>query len=181
MKKFSSFFLFSIFLLFLAGCVPEEVKQGLVTFSSKNIVGYEGKPVVIDSQFLPAMYKIDSYAEENNVKIVVTSSFRTPDQKLTGTIVAPAKRSNHLAGHAIDMNVEYKGVLYESYSLKKAKLGKLPSNVRNFINDIRKDKSLLWGGDFSNEDPVHIDDGLNEKAPAVWQERVEACQSETAS
>jgi len=175
MKRFFSFFLFSTLLLLLAGCSTPEVKQSLVTYSSKNIVGFDNKTILIDYQFLPAMYRIGSYAAMNNVKVVVTSSFRTPNQKLTGTIVPPAKNSNHLAGHAIDMNVEYNGVLYESDSLKKANLKNLPPNVRNFISAVRHDKGLQWGGDFLTEDPVHIDDGLNDDMVA-WQQRVDACQ-----
>jgi len=177
MKRFS-FPVLSLAFLLLLSCVTQKPEKALVIYKSDNIVGNENKTVLVDSLFLPAMYRIDSYAQINNVRIVVTSSFRTPDQKLTMTIVPPAKMSNHLAGHAIDMNIEYNGVLYESGSLKKSNLNKLPPNVRNFINDIRKDKGLRWGGDFSNEDPVHIDDGLNENS-LNWKERFDACQDET--
>ena len=36
----------------------------------------------------------------------VTNAFRKENQKLGGTIVTPASKSNHLVGHAIDMNLE---------------------------------------------------------------------------
>ncbi|HBM17387.1 MAG TPA: hypothetical protein DD381_13755 [Lentisphaeria bacterium] len=159
----------------LFSCVSEKTKDILVSYKSSNIEGYENKPVIIDSEFLSAMYRIDHYAKINGVKIIVTSSFRTPDQTLEETIVPPSKRSNHLAGHAIDMNVEFNAILYDSKVLKKSNLNRLPPNVRNFINDIRNDKGLRWGGDFSNEDPVHIDDNLNSN-PIAWQERFDACQ-----
>lgn len=176
MDNKGSFFLIAFLsILILSSCVPEQSKDILVSYKSANIIGYEDKPVIVDSQFLPSMYKIDSYARNNGVIIYVTSSFRTPDQKLTGTIVTPSKRSNHLAGHAIDMNVFYDGVLYDSRVLRKSKLDNLPSNVKNFINDIRKDKTLRWGGDFKIEDPIHIDDDLNSN-PSVWQSRFDACQ-----
>lgn len=174
-KKNYLLFFFPLFLFLLVSCVPEKPKDILVSYKSANIVGYENKPVIVDSQFLPSMYRIDSYAKENGVIVYVTSSFRTPDQVLTGTIVSPSKRSNHFSGHAIDMNVFYNGNLYDSNLLRKSNLKNLPYNVRNFINDIRQDKSLRWGGDFKDEDPVHIDDYLNNN-PLAWEERVKACQ-----
>ena len=36
----------------------------------------------------------------------VTNAFRKENQILDETIVPPASRSNHLVGHAIDMNLE---------------------------------------------------------------------------
>ncbi|MEI6056451.1 MAG: M15 family metallopeptidase [Lentisphaerota bacterium] len=179
-KKSHSFSLLALlfiplFLFLLTSCVPEKPKDILVSYKSANIIGYENKPIVIDSEFLPSMYRIDSYARENGVIVYVTSSFRTPDQILTGTIVHSSKRSNHLAGHAIDMNVFYNGDLYDSNLLRKSNLKNRPCNVRNFINDIRKDKTLRWGGDFKDQDPVHIDDNLNSD-PNAWQARFDACQ-----
>lgn len=177
-KKSHSLFLVTLLILLLTSCVPEKPKNILVSYKSANIIGYADEPVIIDSEFLPSMYRIDSYARENGVIIYVTSSFRTPDQILTGTIVPPLKRSNHLAGHAIDMNIYYNGVLYDSRVLKNSNINRLPQNIKNFINAIRDDKTLRWGGDFKNEDPVHIDDGLNNNSD-VWQDRFNACQYET--
>ena len=37
---------------------------------------------------------------------MVTHAFRTKDQNLDGTVVTPASKSNHLVGHAIDMNLD---------------------------------------------------------------------------
>ena len=37
---------------------------------------------------------------------MVTHAFRTKDQNLDGTVVTPASKSNHLVGHAIDMNLK---------------------------------------------------------------------------
>lgn len=174
-KRSISLLLVSLLILSLVSCVPGKPKDILVSYKSPNIIGYENKPVIIDSEFLPSMYRIDSYARKNGVIIYVTSSFRTPGQILTGTIVTPAKISNHLAGHAIDMNIYFNGILYDSKDLKAVNLNNLPYNVRNFINDIKHDKTLRWGGDFKNEDPVHIDDGLNND-PMAWQMRFNACQ-----
>ena len=37
---------------------------------------------------------------------MVIHAFRTKDQNLNGTVVTPASKSNHLVGHAIDMNLK---------------------------------------------------------------------------
>lgn len=38
--------------------------------------------------------------------------------------------------------------------------------------DISSDQTLRWGGDFSKEDPVHIDDNLNHRNPARWDAKL---------
>ena len=176
-----SFIIWTVLFLLLTGTacfyiIPVEDK-GLVVFKSSNIKGYKNKPVIVDSLFVPAMKRINSYAKSNNLTIWVTSSFRKANQKIKGAIVTPAVKSNHLAGHAIDMNIEYKGKWYDSHSMKKNRYSKLPQNIKNFFDDIRKDKELRWGGDFKTQDPVHIDDYLN-KNLSKWQIRFEICQKD---
>lgn len=168
-----------LFSLFLNGCVserPKEIKKGLITYKTSNLEGYDNHQVVVDLAFVPCMDKINNYARENNVVICVTHSFRRKNQKLTKTIVPMATKSNHLVGHAIDMNVLFNGVLYESKDMYKTKWDTLPLNVKNFLNQVRKDPILRWGGDFSPEDPVHIDDKLFSRNPALWQKLYETYQ-----
>ena len=38
--------------------------------------------------------------------MLVIHAFRHKDQNLDGTVVTPVSKSNHLVGHAIDMNLE---------------------------------------------------------------------------
>ena len=57
---------------------------------------FSGKPCRADVQFLPSLEKINTYAEEANVIIHVSSSFRTTTN-VRGAIVKPATFSNHLA------------------------------------------------------------------------------------
>ena len=40
------------------------------------------------------------------VTVWVTHAFRKDGQDIGGTIVPPASKSNHLVGHAIDMNLD---------------------------------------------------------------------------
>ncbi len=178
--------IWGFFLLLLAGtiffyiCSCKSVSthpKGLVEYKSPNIVGYENKPILIDYYFLNSMKRINNYAKENNLKLYVTSSFRKANQEINGAIVPPARMSNHLAGHAIDMNIEYKGKWYDSKLMYKRNFQNLPANVQRFFYDLRKDKELRWGGDFNRQDPVHIDDYLN-KNPKAWQKRFNIVQNQ---
>jgi len=90
--------------------------------------------------------------------------------------VEPKENSNHLAGHALDMNVRTGGQLYNSKKLKVSNFATLPPNIQTFLNAIRNDSGLRWGGDFQDEDPVHIDDNLNSDMTS-WRRRYDATQN----
>ncbi len=115
---------------------------------------------------MPALDKINAYAEKADVYIHVTSSFRT-SSNVGGAIVKPATRSNHMAGHAIDMNVVYDNRRRFANAAELARFPKVAEPVKKFIQLIKDDRGLRWGGDFSAKDPVHIDDNLNGDM-AVW-------------
>jgi hypothetical protein len=135
---------------------------------------FTGATVIADVEFVDSLEAINRHAGNSNVQVHVTHSFRGSGQTVQGAIVTPATRSNHLAGHAIDMNVRSGGRLYTSADL--GNLQSCPQNVRNFINAIRNDPRLRWGGDFGRSDPVHIDDGLNNDI-AAWQRRFNTTQA----
>jgi hypothetical protein len=186
MKKYftDSTYLWTAILLLLSGtvfiyisaCKPVAIPQkGLTIYKTSNIIGYNNKPVIVDYYFINCMNRLNSYAKKNHLTLFVTSSFRKANQKINGAIVTPAKRSNHLAGHAIDMNIQSNGNWYDSKSMRRKNLKNLPKNIQIFFNDIRKDKTLRWGGDFSRQDPVHIDDYLNKNHNA-WVERFNIVQ-----
>lgn len=143
----------------------------LVLFEASRFLG---QPCRADTSFLPALKKINAYAEQADVYLYVTSSFRT-SSNVGGAIVKPARRSNHMAGHAIDMNVLYAN---RTKSANSVVLGKYPSvaePVRRFIKSIIDDPGLRWGGTFQDRDPVHIDDNLNHDM-ALWDKRYQAMQ-----
>jgi len=85
-----------------------------------------------------------------------------------GAIVPPAKKSNHLAGHAIDMNLQSASGFFNSSKLKKSNFTNLPIEIKDLISLIKNDAVLRWGGDFNKEDPVHIDDKLNLRNKGRW-------------
>jgi len=150
--------------------------------SAINIQVYRGssftseRPIECDLAFHQALTRIDNYAANAGVFVYVTQSLRHKDRQPVGAVVPPAKRSNHLVGHAIDMNlyVGNRSNWFNSRKLKRKNLPSLPSAVRNFIEMIRGDDILRWGGDFIREDPVHIDDNLYGRAPDIWMKKFEA-------
>jgi len=149
----------------------------LVEFKSKNIKGFRGKQILIHHKFKPYMRTIDKYAKENRVELIVNQSYRNSRQILSKTVVKATKLS-HLAGFAIDFNLKYNNIKYFSKDLKLNNFMNLPQNIQNFINDIRGDKNLRWGGMFTKEDPIHIDYPLNLKSKKDWLKYSKLCNQD---
>lgn len=143
----------------------------LILFEASRFMG---KPCQADVQFKPMLQKINRLAEQANVFIHVTSSFHT-SSNVAGAIVKPAKKSNHMAGHAIDMNVVYNNRTESANSIVLGRYPNVPDPVRRFIKSIIDDPGLRWGGHFNDRDPVYIDDGLN-RDMAHWDKRYQAMQ-----
>ncbi|KAJ7357536.1 hypothetical protein OS493_024342 [Desmophyllum pertusum] len=139
-----------------AARVGDSGKCDVVPFKGENFVNFAH----VHTGFESNIARISGYATKCGVKVLVTSSFRKYGKPISGpTVVPPAIDSNHLVGHAIDMNLYEGGVLCNSKCLvhPPAQL----KGVRCFISSIQRDSTLRWGGDFHTKDPVHIDDGLN--------------------
>ena len=141
-----------------------------------------GDPVLAHVGFLAALERINEYAKSHGVEVYVTHSFRHAGQVVRGAVVKPAGNSNHLAGHAIDMNLRLGRGHFNSTHLQE--FASLPLPVRSFLEDIRADSILFWGGDLPGKgDPVHIDDRLNVLDPAryhVLRDRAQKLASEGA-
>jgi hypothetical protein len=117
------------------------------------------KAVRVDSSFAYFISYMNTLAEQNDLYIIVQGEgFRRADTPVQNAIVPPSTASNHLVGHAIDINIRYNGRLYNSTDL--GQFNNLPQAIKNFINGC-KSNGMRWGGDFSTKDPVHFDDGLN--------------------
>jgi hypothetical protein len=144
----------------------------LTTYTGSNFVG---DTVTADVEFVDSLTAINQHAVDNDVQVHVTDSFRAAGTTVSGAIVTPATNSNHLAGHAIDMNVKY-GATKTDWCNSTCLGGTLPEGVSGFIDAIKGDTGLRWGGDFSTADPVHIDDNLNSDN-AAWKARYDATQA----
>lgn len=150
------------------------VAQGspLVTVEDPDV--FRGAPLTVHNGFVPAIERIRGYAKEAGVTLYVTGSVRSVHDEIEDPIVSPASRSNHLAGYAIDLNVDLPdGTRCDSVCL--GDLSNASPPVRRFIQLVRSDAArqhdqpqLRWGGDFRTPDPVHIDDGLNLRDAASY-------------
>ena len=149
--------------LSLAGSEQDECV--IKTYSNSQFIG---KELRADADFMPHLDRLNQYALDCAVKIYVTSSAREPGRSVSGAIVPPASRSNHLVGHAIDMNLQSASGFFNSSKLKKSNFANLPTEIKDMITLIKNDEVLRWGGDFNPEDPVHIDDRLNHRNSERW-------------
>lgn len=150
----------------LLALAKQEQNECLIkTYTNSQFIG---KEIRADVDFLPHLDRLNQYAADCEVKIYVASSTREPGRSVSGNIVPPASRSNHLVGHVIDMNFQSENGFYNSKKLKKSRFNRLPDEIRALINLIRDDEILRWGGDFRREDPVHIDDNLSRRNRQRW-------------
>jgi hypothetical protein len=96
-------------------------------------------------------------ASRANVHLKINQAFRRADVPPAGAVVAPATKSQHLVGHAVDLNI-VDGETINTAGMFLAK--KATAAALAFIQAV-KAKGYRWGGDFSNVDPVHFDDLLD--------------------
>jgi hypothetical protein len=140
-----------------------------------------GETLQADRRFFPKLDAIDDCAAEYGVKVYITDSYR-PVGRIVNGIVKQANCSNHAAGHAIDMNVQYKLRDGTRKICNSDCLGNprgRPQAVSDFLQCV-KNAGLRWGGDFSPKDPVHFDDNLNADKSA-WAARVRAVANRECS
>jgi len=146
---------------------------------------FTSEPCMIHRDYAPAMDRLCTIAHGCGVQLFVTHSVRRLDQVLEDTVVEQALRSNHHAGSAVDLNVVCDGEWFNSKRLDATAIQDLAEAdpVRRFIEDVRADPDLRWGGGFqmSPTDPVHFDDNLVLRDPDEWQRRVTAIREESAS
>ena len=132
-----------------------------------------GEKILAHRDFHGALRRLNGYAVQCDIKIDVLHSFRQRDSWVDGLVLPPHKRSNHLVGHAIDMNLIVDGKRLNSRILNRVQWSELPSSAQKWIRLVRGDETLRWGGDFVGPDPVHIDDDLYRRQPSVWLRKLQ--------
>ena len=141
-----------------------------MTYRANNIVRYRGgknivgNPLYCHRDFFIILDFINNIAYENKITLYVVSSFREPTRDITGAIVRPANRSNHYVGHAVDINIisPTHGWLSSKNLYKELLKGSdACQNTKRFFDRISKSPYTRWGGDWKDQDPIHIDDNLN--------------------
>lgn len=152
-----------------------EVEPTLIHFEQHRLIG---EPCMIHRDFKPTMERLCLIAGRCNVDLWITHSVRYLDQEMLDLVVRKAKRSNHLAGSAVDLNVVYQGVWYTNEMMQD--FASLPGPVRTFLNRVCDDEKLRWGGSFGiNKDCVHFDSDLVRRDPVEWARRVTQLAEET--
>lgn len=134
---------------------------------------FTGKPILVDIEFINALDHLDQYAAANHLEIIVTSASRLQGVPLGSLIYPPVSRCNHLVGHAIDIQVNLNGKVFDRDRLEGRNPSYLPLPLQSFFQQIEEDPILQS----SSNDPLHIDDGLNQRNPAIWQEKYTVIQT----
>lgn len=137
----------------------------LVEYKASNVVGYNGKKVIVDDEFVPKMDKLNAVCKAHGFLCVVTNSKRE-GTNVKGAIVPPAQMSNHIVGHAIDCNLQD---LKTKEWYNSAKMGDGRGEDECVIRAIET-AGIRWGGEFRKKDEVHFDDSLNLNDPDKWHE-----------
>lgn len=133
---------------------------------------FVGEPIVAHVDFRPALLRLHEFAELADVTIHVLRSYATPGAG-SGDSPGPATRcSNHYVGHAIDMELIVAGDRLDARRLRRENFRELPAKARYWLQQIRDDRSLRWGGDFVRPDPAHIDDDLYGRDAEQWRRKL---------
>lgn len=110
--------------------------------------------MLVHQDFVGAVNGLNGSARAAGVRLLVNQSFRVQDMPPSGAVVPPATNSQHLIGHAVDLNVDDDGVVNTSAMFKQ---GTQTDAAKDFVRRVRL-SGLRWGGDFSPTDPPHFDD-----------------------
>ena len=188
--KFKVLLILGVFVVSVAYCffnfqfwthVQVDDFSSLKEVNSLYIKGLYGKQILIHYEFEESLSKIEQLAEKYNLVLVVNSSYRFPGTSIGDAVVVPVTKSNHNVGYALDINIKYNHRKYINKHLSREYYKELPSNIKDFLNDIRNDSNLRWGGDFKTEDPVHIDVPLNIINNRLWDAYSKNCSIEYAN
>ncbi|MBI1422147.1 MAG: hypothetical protein GC149_01690 [Gammaproteobacteria bacterium] len=147
------------------------VTGDLVRISTTNLSNIElspnfsliGQPVVGKSEFVisrtavPMIKLMNETAKKLNVIISINQVLRIFGNKVTGSVVSPATKSQHYIGHAIDCNI-VDGSNWNTASDFQNQTQ--TSNADQFISAMKK-ANYRWGGDFTTVDTPHFDKELN--------------------
>ncbi|MBK1662158.1 M15 family metallopeptidase, partial [Paracraurococcus ruber] len=130
-------------------------------FKTLDYPGAADDEVLVNAAFLPGLDALDAAAEATGVRLLLNQAFRLEGAAVAGAVVPPATRSQHLIGHAVDLNILAGGVTITSGMMAA---GSIPQPARDFIAAAKR-AGLRWGGDFGRPDPVHFDLRVPDDSP----------------
>ena len=127
-----------------------EASSGFKKLSSTSVLKDE---LVISSGALQLIKDLNKHAKAKKITIKINQAFRIHGVNVTGAVVPPATKSQHLIGHAIDCNIVDGGNWNNSAAFKN---NKATENAKNLIKEMKK-SGFRWGGDFAKVDTPHFD------------------------
>ena len=113
--------------------------------------------VVISKEAKPLLKDLNDNAKSKSVSIKINQAFREHGVKVTGAVVLPASKSQHLIGHALDCNIVDGASWNNSSDFKKKKQ---TDNAKKIIKAL-KNAGYRWGGDFIPVDTPHFDSKID--------------------
>ena len=118
--------------------------------------------VVISKAALPLLKKLYTLAKEKQVTIKINQALRIIGVPVSGAVVPPSSKSQHLIGHAFDLNIVDGSNWNTSINFKKKTASE---NAKKIIKSL-KDGGYRWGGDWSIPDWPHFDSYLDKHSLA---------------
>lgn len=109
--------------------------------------------IVISKAAKKLLTELNKTAKNEKVIIKINQAFRVSGAKVTGAVVTPATKSQHLIGHAIDCNIADGNNWNTSTNFKK---GTETKSAKNLIKAITN-SGYRWGGNFGKKDTPHFD------------------------
>lgn len=153
---------------------------------SNLIPGYCGSSTfAIDREFLPFVTEYNKCAAQAGTKLGICSSYRNIARNAA---VGGATSSNHLVGHAIDMNIIDKNGRNCDWNcmLSSSARASHPGVQATIDCFNRLPSPSRYGGNprfgivsAGKTDAVHLDDGLNSRDPSRHRAKITACNADT--
>lgn len=131
-----------------------EAGSGFKKLGSTKVFASE---LVISKAAVSLIKDLNAEAKKKSVTIKINQAFREHGTKVTGAVVPPATKSQHLIGHALDCNIVDGNNWNNSATFKQKKETK---NAKDIIAALKK-VGFRWGGDFSRVDTPHFDKKLD--------------------
>ncbi len=113
--------------------------------------------MLVHQNFVPQIKALNGAAKDAKVTLRINQAFRVQGLPVSGAVVPPASTSQHLIGHAVDLNI-VDGVVVNLSAMFLA--GTQSQGAKDLVK-AAKNLGLRWGGDFSPTDPPHFDDRVD--------------------
>ena len=119
--------------------------------------------VVMARPLLADLRAMDVEAGRLGMTLNLNQALRIAGAPVSGAVVTPARKSQHLLGHALDLNM-IDGTSWNTAADFRA--GNETENAKTFIATM-KANGMRWGGDFRKADTPHFDRELP-SGSEVW-------------